>query len=598
MNQLEKSASNWSIQTKTRFTLKMLGVIAVCLVLSSPAWIFQASGATASTIQTIDASPKVGSHVSMDLDSQGNPGISYYDFNNTNLKYAYRTGTNWDVQTVDAHGFTGLHTSVAFDSKDHPHISYYGENGCLKYAVWNGTAWSIQKVDVAGSFTSIAIDANDYPHISYFSIQNGSDLKYAAWNGTSWNLQTLDSEGGTGEFTSLKLDNNSYAHISYFDYTNRSLRVAWQNSIGWQTETVDSTVDVGKFSSLDIDANCTTHIAYCDNASRDLRYAVSNESGWNIQVVDSIGDVGTDSSLALDSQGYPHISYTDNTNHVLKYASWNGSDWNIQSLAYAGYVGEYTSLPNDQTAIKIDRDDDACISYCDWGNYCLKYLTLANSTGYATNYAQPSASLTVTPNPVEIGKTVSINITLTPKPPMTTDYYQNITLNITNPDGTSTTLGPFFSNNGTVFTPYVPTQIGHYSLQAKYGGQLFLRMFPINDITYFSTQSNVVVLMVQQEPAATPSPSPITTPAPASNQTTKTTYTQSNQQTSSSEANWQYNQQYTQDTNQYGGASDTGYQPPKVHQIPGPFPVVETATASLVAFGICMGILLFLKRWE
>ena len=122
----------------------------------------------------------------------------------------------------------------------------------------------------------------------------------------------------------------------------------------------------------------------------------------------------------------------------------------------------------------------------------------------------------------------------------------------------------------------------------------------VNDVTYFATQSNVVVLMVQQEPTATPtpSPSPTPTPTPASNQTTKTTYTQSNQQTSSSESNWQYNQQYTQDTNQYGGASDTGYQPPKVHQDPGPFPVVETATASLVAFGICVGVILFLKRWE
>ena len=119
---------------------------------------------------------------------------------------------------------------------------------------------------------------------------------------------------------------------------------------------------------------------------------------------------------------------------------------------YAGYVGEYTSLPNDQTSIKIDKDDDACIAYCDWGNYCLKYLTLPNSTGYATKYIRPSAFLTVTPNPVEVGRVVSINITLTPQPPMATDYYQNITVKLTNPDGTSTTLGPFFSNNGTVFT--------------------------------------------------------------------------------------------------------------------------------------------------
>ena len=179
-------------------------------------------------------------------------------------------------------------------------------------------------------------------------------------------------------------------------------------------------------------------------------------------------------------------------------------NWNIQTLAYAGYVGEYTSLPNDQTAIKIDKDDDACIAYCDWGNYCLKYLTLPNFTGYATKYVQPSAFLTVTPNPVEIGKIVSINITLTPKPPTTTDYYQNITLNVTNPDGTTTTLGPFILNTGTVYTSYIPTQIGNYSMQAKYDAQFFPQIFLSNDCYLLCSRKQLNNFKVQQEPVTTP----------------------------------------------------------------------------------------------
>jgi hypothetical protein len=247
------------------------------------------------------------------------------------------------------------------------------------------------------------------------------------------------------------LDSAGYPHISYWDFgknfANDDLKVTWYDDLGWHTQTVDSVGDVGKFTSLALDSNGNTHISYFDNASRDLKYAVSNGSTWSIQVVDSAGDVGTDSSLALDSQGNPHISYTDNTNHVLKYASWNGSAWNIISLRSAGYVGEYTSLPNDQTSLQIDKDDVAHIAYCDWGNYWLKYITAPDSFGVAIKTVQPIASLKVSPNPVAMGQTISINMSFLPKPPTISDRFLGITLQITNPDGTSYYLGPFFSES-------------------------------------------------------------------------------------------------------------------------------------------------------
>jgi len=595
------SASNWS---KTKKPLTLVLVVAACLVLSSPVWVFRvtATSTITSTLYTVDPSWGTGSYVSLALDSQGYAGISYYDFNNTHLKYAHWTGINWSIQTVDVEGFNGLHTSVAFDSKDNPHISYSAQNA-LKYAYWNGTAWNIQAIDVAGSFTSIAIDTNDYPHISYFSVQNGADLKYAVYNGTAWKVETVDSEGLTGEFTSLKLDSNGYAHISYLDITNKDLKVAWRDSAGWHTQVVDSAGDTGWYSSLALDENGTTHISYFDNASRDLKYATSEGPNWTIQTVESSGDVGTDTSLALDSQGNPHISYTDNSNGVLKYASWNGSQWIIQTLPYAGFVGEYTSLPNDQTSLQIDKNDTAHIAYCDWGNYCLKYLTAPDPAGNPAKYIQPIAKLAIAPNPVAIGQTVNITVTLTPKPPTISERFQAIILTVKNPDGTSCFVGPFFSDlNGVVNTKYVPVQVGNMSFQAKYSGQLF----PSTNVTYLPTESNIVTLNVQQQldPAPTPTPSP--SPTPTSSPTTSPTPTLSTKQTSqysqqSSSDPWQSSQPYNQNTDQYGGAEGTGSTKPQranVYHDPGPFPVVETAVASVVAFSVTVGVILVLKRWE
>lgn len=500
-------------------SLKLLCIVFACLVLLSSGWVLHASGALSSTIQTVDASGRMGSYLCLALDSKGNPGISYYDFTNYHLKYAHWTGVNWDVQTVDTIFFTGLHTAIAFDSMDNPHISYDGQSN-LKYAHWTGTAWDIQTVDIRGSFTSIAIDSNNYPHISYYSVNDGSDLKYASWTGSGWSIQTIDSDGNIGEFTSLKLDIAGYPHISYLDITNLDLKVAWQDSSGWHRQTVDSTGNVGFFTSLALDSNGNTYISYFDNATRDLKYAQSNGSDWSIQVIESSGDVGTDTSIALDSSGNPHISYTDTTNHVLKYASWNGSAWNIISLRSAGYVGEYTSLPNDQTSLIIGKDDKTHIAYCDWGNYWLKYISAPDESGFAVKYVQPAASLKVSPNPVEVGQTISINMSLVPRPPLTNDRFSNVTLLITDPAGTTSNLGPFLSDStGMMYASYVATQVGDYFIQIKYPGQFFSS----NNATYLPTQSQVLTLKVQQEPVLpSPSPSPSPTPTPTATPTLPT----------------------------------------------------------------------------
>lgn len=83
------------------------------------------SGGSWGVPDTIDSTGNVGSYCCLALDSQGNPGISYYDETNGNLKYAYKSGGTWSKQTVVANDDVGMYSSLDFTSNDKAVISYY-----------------------------------------------------------------------------------------------------------------------------------------------------------------------------------------------------------------------------------------------------------------------------------------------------------------------------------------------------------------------------------------------------------------------------------------------------------------------------------------
>jgi hypothetical protein len=82
--------------------------------------------------------------------------------------------------------------------------------------------------------------------------------------------------------------------------------------------------------------------------------------------------VGEDTSIAIDSQGKVHISYGDYTNYDLKYITNTTGIWVVETLDRTGNVGWYNS-------IAVDSKGKVHISYDDFTNYDLKYIT--NATG-------------------------------------------------------------------------------------------------------------------------------------------------------------------------------------------------------------------------
>jgi len=325
------------------------------------------------SIQTVDSQGCVGEDSSIALDTTDRPHISYCNYPNDGLKYAFYDGAQWHNETVDSEGCI-VDGSIALDSNNWSHISYYDSTEGLKYAFNNGVQWyseTVSEESGMGFSTSIALDTNDRPHISYSCDDgiNNAKFNYAYYDGVQWHIEIVDSQGDVGHDTSIALDSNDHPHISYVDNINGDLKYAYYDGQQWHNETVDSQGYVGYYSSIVLDISDKPHISYSDDTNYGLRYAYHDGNQWNTETVDSMEEYCIGTSIALDSNNLPHISYDDWYRRDLKYAYNDGSLWHIEIIDSERNVGSITSLA-------LDSNDRPHISYCDSDNTALKYAVM------------------------------------------------------------------------------------------------------------------------------------------------------------------------------------------------------------------------------
>lgn len=175
---------------------------------------------------------------------------------------------------------------------------------------------------------------------------------------------------------------------------------------------------------------------------------------------------------------------------------------------------------------------------------------LANIVSVNAADVDTYAFLSVFPNPVQVGNTLVVSMSVQPLQPASYDFYHGFTVTITKPDGTTETKGPFTTDaTGSQWFNYVPTVVGTYSIQFSFPGQTFADRGDY----YKPVTSPVTKLVVQQEPI----PGYPTVPLPT-DYWTRPIYAE-NRDWSSISGNW-LKDSYNSDIN-FGYCTATGYNP-------------------------------------
>jgi PKD repeat protein len=443
---------------------------------------YQAGTHPMAKIALVDnSSADMGIYNSIDVDTNNNAHISYYDSINTSLKYASKVNGIWTPFVVASTDNVGKFSSIAVDSNNNVHISYYkaGTIDNLMYVSKINGSWvspvTVESTDDVGQYSSIAVDSNNNVHISYYKATS-TRLKYISKINGSWNsAEVVDATGSAGTYTSIAVDSNNNIHISYYDATNTSLKYASKVNGAWSPlKTVDSTGNVGAYSSIAVDSSDNVHISYYDAtaANLDLKYVSKVNGVWGVpEVVDSTGDVGKYTSIAVDANNKVHISYYDVTNANLKYATNVSGSW-VTAIVASSVSAGYTS-------IAVDSRNKVHISYYDGS---LRYATsLINS---------------ITANP---GGTYS------------TVEGQAITLNATTSTGTIVKYEWDVNNDGIYeySSSSSPTQSHTYAQQGTYTIRL-----RVTDSLGITDNATTTATVSDSTPTANFTASPTSGPAP------------------------------------------------------------------------------------
>jgi hypothetical protein len=178
--------------------------------------------------------------ISVAVDPDMVPWVSYHDGGSTSLRLSGRTADGWIVETVDDTGDTGFYSEMAISAEGAQHISYFeslgGSSGIVKHAfrAAPGDEWQISAVDQldavfgvtdgfftgARNITGIDLDADGEPWIVYSDEQV---MKLAQLVEGEWQTEIVAqaSDLPLGQIVSIEIDAESRPHIAFADVSDK-----------------------------------------------------------------------------------------------------------------------------------------------------------------------------------------------------------------------------------------------------------------------------------------------------------------------------------------------------------------------------------------
>jgi hypothetical protein len=247
-----------------------------------------ADGAWSATT-TVDPSLGAGSHLSIQVNAGGTPGIAYYDPAAGDLKYAVPSGgAEWQWAVVDSKGDVGLHPALAFDRSDRPLISFYSATKQdLKLATFNGKRWRSAVIDAkkdVGRHSSLDVSPLDGSWaIAYESTSTGQ-VKVRSKRDKKAILASWQPGAEMSDAPAVAFDTAGNLAISFATPGSDMLMLYQPTQVKrkrvWNSTPVYTGATPGGPTSLGFTRHGAAVIVYL-GASNDVKLASQGPNGWS-----------------------------------------------------------------------------------------------------------------------------------------------------------------------------------------------------------------------------------------------------------------------------------------------------------------------------
>ena len=329
--------------------------------------------------------------------------ISYYDYTNTNLKYAYYDGSSWHIETVDSYGDVGMFTSsIALDSNDHPHISYYDVSwGNLKYARMDkppvidsftanpsvgltplSVTFTCNAHDEDGSIVRYEWDFDGDDHIDNTTTVNTVTHKYTTPGVYNARVTVVDNDGGKTTSKDIKIYVGEMKASKTVEDTNGGLTLPgdileysiWLNNTG-SIDTIAKFVDPIPEHTTYVEDSAWASIgtAYYNSTNNSIEWNGTIPAGNKVNIKFRVKiDTPLPNGTIISNQG---IVYYDSNNDSIMDAEKPTDDPTTDK------ENDPTNVTVKNPKITLTKTTIPCSYYDSYVNYTIKLCV----EGYATN---------------------------------------------------------------------------------------------------------------------------------------------------------------------------------------------------------------------
>ncbi|MCP4689532.1 MAG: DNRLRE domain-containing protein, partial [Desulfobacterales bacterium] len=336
-------------------------------------------------ISTIDSDGRTGRCISLSLDKDQQPGISYSTEElPQKIKFARLRDGVWSTETITTCNGGNLGTSSAFDSRSFPRVVFDDYRTRHGYSEWNGASWETHVFSTLPSLGDLQIDGSDQAHIAWYA---GSSLEYRVWDGSNWRAEIVDSSGDVGYSARLVLDDDGRKYISYAQWGHR-LKFAVFDGASWSVEFVDASIaNANNHHPTVLDNDGNPVILYLDG-DQSVQLATRIDGQWQFKKTPLTSPFGWNVGMVVDASNGMHISccQVEGDVYSVTYYHYDGAEWR------ARVVDRFSSTETDRiyTDLALSPDGAVHIAYTDGANYDLKYAVMAPSDAPVLSVAPSS----------------------------------------------------------------------------------------------------------------------------------------------------------------------------------------------------------------